>query len=306
MDRLYDVAVIGGGPGGYTAALYAARAGLRTLVLEKLSPGGQMASTEDIDNYPGFDTGMDGFELGERMQRGAEHFGAVTEFAEVTALELAAEPRRIKTSSGVFEARAVIIATGASPKKLGVPREEALTGRGVAYCAACDGMRFKDKIAAVAGGGNSAAESALELSPICETVCVVHRRDKLRAEAVYMEALQKAGNVQFFWNARIEALLGDKSLTGLRLADMVTGETKDLACDGLFVAIGRTPETELVKDQLALDKSGYIVADETTRTSVPGVFAVGDVRTKPLRQIVTAAADGAVAVKYVQEYLQAR
>lgn len=306
MNTLYDAAVIGGGPGGYTAALFAARAGLKTLVLEKLSPGGQMALTEDIENYPGSDTGMDGFELGERMQRGAEHFGAVTEFAEASSVELTASPKRIETSSGLFEALTIILATGASPKKLGIAREEALTGKGVAYCAACDGMRFKDKVVAVAGGGNSAAESAAELSSICRTVYLVHRRDRLRAEAVYTSALEKAGNVRFVWNARIEALLGDKALSGLRLTDMNTGETKDLACDGLFVSIGRTPETGLVKNQLTLDSGGYVVADETTRTSVPGVFAVGDVRTKPLRQIVTAAADGAVAVKYVQEYLRAR
>lgn len=304
MEKKYDVVIIGGGPAGYSAALYCTRAGLSTLVLEMLSAGGQMATTTQVENYPGFNEGIDGFDLAEKMLAGAERFGAVSEFAEVTALHLAENPKRIVTSDGEVLARAVILATGAVPKKLGLPDEDDLVGRGVAYCATCDGMYFKGKTVAVAGGGNSAAEDAKTLSQICKKVYLIHRRDTLRAEKAYLDPLENADNLEFIWNTQIDELLTDGKLTGLALTDRVTGTHRNLSCDGLFVAIGRDPNTALVKNQVELDAQGYIVADETTRTSVPGVFAAGDVRTKPLRQIVTAAADGAVASKYVQEFLQ--
>ena len=304
MEKKYDVVIIGGGPAGYSAALYCTRAGLSTLVLEMLSAGGQMATTTQVENYPGFNEGIDGFDLAEKMLAGAERFGAVSEFAEVTALHLAENPKRIVTSDGEVLARAVILATGAVPKKLGLPGEDDLVGRGVAYCATCDGMYFKGKTVAVAGGGNSAAEDAKTLSQICKKVYLIHRRDTLRAEKVYLDPLENADNLEFIWNTQIDELLTDGKLTGLALTDRVTGTHRNLSCDGLFVAIGRDPNTALVKNQVELDAQGYIVADETTRTSVPGVFAAGDVRTKPLRQIVTAAADGAVSSKYVQEFLQ--
>lgn len=305
MKELYDVVIIGGGPGGYAAALYCVRAGLDTLVLEKLSAGGQMATTTQVDNYPGFDEGIDGFELAEKMQRGAERFGAVTEYAEVTALDLHSSPKCITTSAGTVSAKAVILATGASPRLLGVPNEEAMRGHGVSYCATCDGMFFRNKTVVVAGGGNSAAEDALVLSKICKKVYLVHRRDTLRATQSYLAPLQKASNLEFVWNKQIDQLLiHDQQLTGISMTDRVTGETSELSCDGLFVAVGRVPDTALVKDQVALDEQGYIIADETTRTSVPGVFVVGDARTKPMRQIITAAADGATASKFVEEYLQ--
>ncbi|WP_449291257.1 thioredoxin-disulfide reductase [Oscillibacter ruminantium] len=304
MEKKYDVVIIGGGPAGYSAALYCTRAGLSTLVLEMLSAGGQMATTTQVENYPGFNEGIDGFDLAEKMLAGAERFGAVSEFAEVTALHLTENPKRIVTSDGEVLARAVILATGAVPKKLGLPDEDDLVGRGVAYCATCDGMYFKGKTVAVAGGGNSAAEDAKTLSQICKKVYLIHRRDTLRAEKVYLDPLENADNLEFIWNTQIDELLTDGKLTGLALTDRVTGTHRNLSCDGLFVAIGRDPNTALVKNQVELDAQGYIVADETTRTSVPGVFAAGDVRTKPLRQIVTAAADGAVASKYVQEFLQ--
>ena len=303
--RRADIVIIGGGPGGYAAALYCVRAGLDTLVLEKLSAGGQMATTTQVDNYPGFDEGIDGFELAEKMQRGAERFGAVTEYAEVTALDLKAVPKRITTSAGEVQGRAVILATGASPRMLGVPEEAAMRGRGVSYCAACDGMFFRGKTVAVAGGGNSAAEDALVLSKICKKVYLVHRRDTLRATKSYLGPLEKAENLEFVWNKQIDGLQAtDGQLTGISMTDRVTGERSTLPVDGLFVAVGRVPDTDLVRGQVDLDAEGYMIADETTRTSVPGVFAVGDARTKPMRQIITAAADGATASKFVEEYLQ--
>lgn len=300
---VYDMIVVGGGPAGYTAALYAARAGLTTLVLEKLSAGGQMALTEQIDNYPGFEEGIDGFTLAEQMQRQAEAFGARTEYAEVTKLDLNASPKVLDTSEGTFLAKTVAFATGANPRELGIQEEAALVGRGVAYCAACDGMRYKDKTVVVVGGGNSAAADALILSRIAQKVILVHRRDTLRATKVYHEPLMKTQNLEFRWNSTVSALLHGEELTGLRLKDTVTGAETEVPCDAVFVSIGRKPATELVEGQLELDRSGYIVADETTRTNIPGVFAVGDVRTKPLRQVVTAVADGAVAVHMAEEYL---
>lgn len=303
MEHIYDVIIIGGGPAGYTAALYAARSGLDTVVLEKLSAGGQMALTTQIDNYPGFEDGIDGFTLGEKMQAGAERFGAKTEYVEVYRADLRKEIKVLETSEGDFYGRTVIIATGAEPRELEVPGEKELIGRGVNYCAACDGMFYKGKTVAVVGGGNSAAADAMVLSRICEKVIVIHRRDTLRATKIYHEPLMKAENVEFQWDSAVKELLYDKKLTGAKLQNLKTREETELKLDGLFVSIGRKPVTELFKDELELDRAGYIIADETAQTSIPGVFAVGDVRTKAVRQIVTAAADGAVAVHYVEEYL---
>lgn len=301
--HVYDMVVVGGGPGGYTAALYAARAGLDTLVLEKLSAGGQMALTHQIDNYPGFEDGVDGFSLGENMQRQAERFGAKSEYAEVTRLDLAASPKALETSEGVFYGKTVVLAPGAVPRELDVAQEAELTGRGVAYCAACDGMFYKGLTVAVVGGGNSAAADALLLSRIAKKVILVHRRDTLRATKIYHQPLLDKENVEFRWNSTVTELLYGGKLTGVRLKNVLTGEESTLDCDGVFISIGRKPVTGLVKSQLELDPGGYIIADETTRTSIPGVYAVGDVRAKPLRQVVTAVADGAVAVHMAEEYL---
>ena len=303
MEQLYDMIVIGGGPAGYTAALYAARAGLSVLVLEKLSAGGQMALTEQIDNYPGFEDGIDGFTLGEKMQQGAERFGARTELAEVYKADLSGKLKTLETSEGAFRARTVVVATGATPRPLGVPDEESLTGKGVHYCAACDGAFYRGKTVAVVGGGNSAAADALTLSRIAKKVYLIHRRDSLRATRVYHEPLLRASNLEFCWNSTVSALLHGDRLTGLRLRDVQTDTERELPCDGVFISVGRAPATELFRNELALDKSGYIMADESTRTNLPGVFAAGDVRTKALRQVVTAVADGAVAVHYAEEYL---
>ena len=301
--HVYDMIIVGGGPGGYTAALYAARAGLDTVVLEKLSAGGQMALTEEIQNYPGFEDGIDGFTLAEKMQRQAEQFGAKTEYAQVMRMDLTAEPKILETSEGTFFAKTVVLATGANPRELGLPNEAALTGRGIAYCAACDGMRYRGRTVVVVGGGNSAAADALLLSRIARKVILVHRRDTLRATKVYHDPLMRAENLEFRWNSTVIELLHGDQLTGVRLRDVKTGAETEVPCDGVFISVGREPATELVRDQIALDKSGYVAAGETTETSVPGVYAVGDVRTKPLRQVVTAVADGATAVHMAEAYL---
>ena len=301
--HVFDMIVVGGGPAGYTAALYAARAGLDTLVLEKLSAGGQMALTEAIDNYPGYEDGIDGFTLAEKMQRQAERFGARTEYAQVERMDLTADPKVLETSEGPFAARTVVLATGAGPRELGLAGEKALVGRGVAYCAACDGMRYKGRTVVVVGGGNSAAADALLLSRIAEKVILVHRRDQLRATKVYHAPLMQAENVEFRWNSTITELLHEGKLTGVRLKDVHTGAESILPCDGLFISVGRKPATELVRGQLELDAGGYVAAGETTETSLPGVYAAGDVRTKPLRQVVTAVADGAMAVHMAEKYL---
>jgi len=303
QNHVYDMIIIGGGPGGYTAALYAARAGLSTIVLEKLSAGGQMALTHQIDNYPGFEEGIDGFTLATKMQTQAERFGARSEYAEVTRLDLSADPKVVETSEGTFLGKTVVLATGATPRELGIPEEPALVGRGVAYCAACDGMFYRGKTVVVVGGGNSAAADALLLSRVAKQVILVHRRDALRATKVYHEPLMNAENVQFRWNSTVTALLHGEKVTGVRIRNALTGEEQEIACDGVFVSVGRKPASGLAAGQVALDESGYVVADETTRTSIPGVYAVGDVRTKRLRQVVTAVADGAMAVHMAEEYL---
>lgn len=301
--KQYDVAIIGGGPAGYSAALYCARAGFSTAVIEQLAPGGQMSTTSEIDNYPGFDDTIDGFDLAERMQRGAERFGAVTEFADVTSVQLTGETKLLKTSEGDFEARAVILATGAAPRELGVAHEKELRGRGVAYCATCDGRMYKDKTVVVVGGGNTAAADAIFLAKLCKKVYLIHRRDSLRATKLYLDALQKMENVELVWNSKVKEFLYDAKVQGVTVENVQTGETRRIEAEGVFVAVGRVPNTAMFRDQLELDESGYIVADESTRTSLPGVYAIGDVRTKELRQIVTAAADGAVASHYIESYL---
>lgn len=302
-NQIYDTIIIGGGPAGYTAALYATRAGLSTLVLEKFSAGGQMTKTSVIDNYPGFNEGVDGFTLGTKMQMGAERFGAKTLQTEVLSVNLSEKVKKITSDSGEYLAKTVIIATGAEHKSLNLQNEQELLGRGVGYCAACDGMFFKGKTVGVVGGGNSAAADALLLSKICKKVYLIHRRDTLRATKIYHAPLMKAENVEFKWNSKVSKFLFDKRLNGVEIENVENGTVAELNLDGLFISIGRAPSTELFKGQLELDEFGYIIADETCKTNVQGVYAIGDVRTKPLRQIVTATADGATAVHFAEEYI---
>jgi len=303
MKRIYDMVIIGGGPGGYTAALYAARSGLSVVVLEKLSAGGQMALTPQIDNYPGYPQGVDGFQLAMDMQSGAERFGTESVLAQVQSVKLQGDVKEIETSEGVFYGKTVVIATGASPRELGLPDEQALIGRGVGYCAHCDGMFYRNKTVVIVGGGNSAAADALHMSRIAKKVILVHRRDTLRATKVYHQPLMETANVEFMWDSAVTALHHGEKLTGITVKDLKTGQEQIVECDGLFVSIGRKPASELVKGQLALDESGYILAEDTTKTEIPGVYAIGDVRVKQLRQIVTAVADGALAAHHAAEYL---
>lgn len=303
MKNNYDVIVIGGGPAGYTAALYTVRAGLSTLVIEKLYAGGQINETTQIDNYPGFPDGIDGFTLGQKLQQGAQRFGAETKNTEVVAVKLQGSEKIVETLDGIYRARAVVVATGAGHKHLGLAKEQELVGKGVAYCAACDGNFYRGKTVAVVGGGNSAAADALLLSRIAAKVILIHRRDSLRATKIYHEPLKERENVEFRWNSKVTELLYEEKLTGVRIQNVLTGQEKDIAVDGVFISIGRKPATELFAGELALDEGGYIIAGESTQTEVPGVYAAGDVRTKKVRQIITAAADGASAAHHIEEYL---
>ena len=301
MEKIYDMIIVGGGPGGYTAALYAARAGLDVMLIERLSAGGQMNLTSQIDNYPGFPEGVDGFQLGYHMQQQAERFGAKTKYAEVLKLELEGNIKVVYTNEGVYRAKTVVISTGANPRQLGVAREKDLIGRGVGYCAHCDGGFYRGKTVMIVGGGNSAAAEALYLSRIAKEVILVHRRDTLRATQIYHKPLMDAPNIRFLWNSQVTELLGEDILSQVKVQNLENGEAQILDVQGLFVSIGRKPATDLVKDQLTLDGAGYIMAGENTKTNIPGVYAVGDVRTKELRQIVTAVADGAMAAHMAEQ-----
>ena len=303
MEKIYDMIIVGGGPGGYTAALYGARAGLDVLIIERLSAGGQMNLTGQIDNYPGFPEGVDGFQLSYNMQQQAERFGARTNYAEVLKLELEADVKKVITNEGEYLARSVVFSTGANPRQLGVEREQEMIGRGVGYCAHCDGGFYRGKTVAVVGGGNSAVAEALYLSRIAKEVILIHRRDSLRATQIYHKSLMAAPNIRIVWNSEVVQLLGEDLLEGVKVKNLLSAEEEILNVQGLFVSIGRKPATELVKEQLTLDSAGYIMAGENTQTNLPGVYAVGDVRTKQLRQIVTAVADGAMAAHMAEQYL---
>ena len=303
MSKIYDMIIIGGGPAGYSAALYASRAGLEVAVIEKMSPGGQMAITETIDNYPGFDEGIDGFSLGMKMQAGAERFGAVTKYGEVTSVELREKVKKVVTTSGEYFSRMVVIATGADPRTLGIAGEDELYGRGIHYCGHCDGRFYKGKTVAVVGGGNTAAEDAIYLSRLASKVYLIYRKESLSATKIYHDPLERAENVEMIANSTVSNVSSEQKVSGVTVKNLKSGEEREIALDGIFVSIGRKPNTYLFEGQIELDKNGYIVADETTRTSLDGVYAIGDVRTKALRQVVTAVSDGAVAVHFAEEYI---
>ncbi len=303
MQHVYDVLIIGGGPAGYTAALYSARAGLDTFVIEGFCVGGQMALTGEIENYPGFDNGVDGFTLGTKMQNSAERFGAKTLYAEVRNVDFSKAVKKVTTADGTLFARAVIVASGASPRRLELDGEEALIGNGLHYCAHCDGRFYKGKTVAVVGGGNSAVSDAIYLSKLAKEVILIHRRKELRATKLYRDILSSLKNVRLMTEKRITEFIKDERLSGVVIENTENGEKSTIFCEGLFVSIGRQPTTAFLNGALALDENGYIIADESTKTSADGVFAAGDVRTKSLRQIITAASDGAVAADEAEKYL---
>lgn len=303
VNHVYDMIIIGGGPAGYTSALYGAMAGFGVLLIEKMSAGGQMVQTNEIDNYPGFEDGIDGFTLGEKMKKQAEKFGAKTVYSEVFDLNLDSETKVIEAAGETYYSKTVVIATGAGPRELGLKNESDLVGRGVAYCASCDGMFYRGKTVVVVGGGNTAVEDALLLSRIAKKVIIVHRRESFRATKVYYERLLKSENVEFRLNSVVEELLHDGKITGVRIKNVIDESLDVIGCDGVFISIGRKPATDFLKSKIALDGSGYVIAGEDMKTNVDGVYAVGDVRAKALRQIVTAVSDGAIAVHSAEEYL---
>lgn len=302
--KTYDVAIIGAGPAGLTAAMYAARAGLDTALIENLSPGGQMAQTEHLENYPGFNQSTSGYELSEIMHAQTEHFGVHTIYDGVVGADLQSDPKRLQLTDSELAAKSVIVATGARPAKLGVEGEEALIGSGVSYCATCDGNFFKGRDVCIVGGGDTAAADAIYLSRICRHIYLFVRRDALRATAIYHSKLEQLDNVEIVWNTVVEAVLEDDgAVSGVRVRDRVSGESREVPVAAVFVAIGTVPNTEFLDGEIELDQTGHIVAREMGDTSVPGVFAAGDVRTKVLRQVSTAVADGANSADACAQYL---
>nr|WP_317297413.1 thioredoxin-disulfide reductase [Clostridium fessum] len=305
MYTMYDIIIIGSGPAGLSAAIYAQRACLDTIVIEKNGiSGGQVLNTWEVDNYPGF-PGVTGFELSRQFREHANKLGARVVQDEVVQVELSGNVKKVVCEEETYEARCVILASGAHHRTLEVPGEEELRGAGVSYCATCDGAFFRGRTVAVVGGGDAALEDAIFLARMCEKVYIVHRRDKLRGAKRLQERLQALENIEFVWNSETVAIEGNAQVEALRLRQTQTGEERRLDVDGVFIAVGIAPESELYAGQLELDEQGYIRADESGQTSVPGVFAAGDVRTKALRQILTAASDGANCVASAERYLQA-
>ena len=302
---IHDVVIVGSGPAGYTAAIYAARAQLNPVVLAgSVTAGGALMNTTEVENYPGFIEGIMGPELMNQMQEQAERFGTDIRYEDVTALELEGDVKRITTSDGVYEARTVIISTGSEYRHLGIDGEERLSGHGVSYCATCDGFFFKDQDIVVVGGGDSAMEEATFLTRFARSVTVVHRRDELRASAVMAKRAQEDPKISFAWNSRVVELHGEDSLTGVTLEDPVTGERRQIEATGLFVAIGQVPRSELVADVLELDEAGYIKVEvPSQRTRIPGVFACGDVADPTYQQAITAAGSGCRAALDAEHYL---
>lgn len=305
MGKLYDCIIIGSGPAGLTAAIYAARACLSVLVLEKeFVSGGQVVNTYEVDNYPGY-RGISGFDLGMKFREHAEKLDVEFVMEGVERVDLEKEEKIIYTDQSEYHGRTVILAMGASHRKLEVRGEEDFSGMGVSYCATCDGAFFKGRTVAVIGGGDAAAEDAIYLAKGCEHVYVIHRRNTMRAAAILQDQLKGCENVTFLWDTEITRIVGEEHVEGLWMKHVKTGEERMLDLDGVFIAVGMTPETEIVSKLLQTDETGYIVAGEDTATSQPGIFAAGDIRTKALRQIITAAADGANAAIAAQKYLMA-
>ncbi len=303
MSKAYDVIIIGGGPAGLSAGLYTSRAGLKTLLIEKGMIGGQITNAELVENYPGFPEGISGFDLGDSIHRQATKFGVETVSAEVTGVELGEGEKVIKTSEGDYTARAVIIAGGAALQKLGVPREEELTGKGVSYCATCDGAFFRGKAVAVVGGGDSALEEAILLTRFASRVIVIHRRDQLRASTIAQYRAFANEKIEFMWDTVVDGIIGDDRVTGLNVRNVKTNATSTIEVAAVFIYVGQRPNTDYLKGILPLDEEGRIITNERMETEVSGVFAAGDIRKHSARQVITAAGDGATAALSAERYL---
>ena len=300
---MYDLIIIGSGPAGLTAGIYASRARLSTLVLEQnFVSGGQIIDTYEIDNYPGL-PGISGMDLADKMSQHAEKLGVAIENVIVTSLDLTGPVKKVITDDNVYEAKAVIIASGATHSHLGAPGEEEFAGHGVSYCATCDGGFYRKKDTLVVGGGDVAVEDAIYLARLCNKVYVVHRRDELRAAKVLQENLLSLPNVEMVWNSVVKTINGTQKVESVTVTNVKDRSERTIPVQGAFIAVGISPRSEFAKNHIEMDEKGYIIADETGRTSVPGVFAAGDVRGKQLRQVVTAVADGANAVTSVEKYL---
>ncbi len=300
---MYDVIIVGGGPAGFTAALYSARSNLKTLLIERFFAGGQMSTTEVMENYPGFEEPINGIELAMRMENQAKKFGTEVISEEVVELDLDDEIKIVKTTNGEYRCKTVILGMGGSPRKLGLPSENNLMGRGISYCATCDGSFYRDMDVAIIGGGDTAVEDANYLSRLCNKVYLVHRRDELRATKTLQDDVFKNPKVEIVWDSVPESINGDMSVESINVKNKKTGDVRTLEVSGIFVAIGSNPNTELIKDKLRLSASGYIVTGEDMQTSIAGVFACGDIRDKLLRQVVTAAADGAIAAYAAEKHI---
>ncbi|NCO60296.1 MAG: thioredoxin-disulfide reductase [Deltaproteobacteria bacterium CG_4_8_14_3_um_filter_51_11] len=299
-----DLVIIGGGPAGLTAGLYAARAKLKTILLERFAPGGQILTTDWVENYPGFPDGISGYDLVDKMKGQAERFGLIIRSQEVQGLELVGEKKSVITDSGTIETRAVIIACGAAPQKLDIEGEGLLTGKGVSYCATCDGPFFRDQPVAVIGGGDTAVEEALYLTRFASKVFIIHRRDRLRAIQLIQERARNEPKIEFIWDTVALKISGDTAVKGLELKNVKTGSISTLPVEGVFVFIGYIPNSGLVRDTLSLDEWGFIKTDNEMATVIPGVFAAGDVRSKALRQVATAVGEGATAAYMAQRYIE--
>lgn len=299
-----ELIIVGGGPAGLTSAIYSARALIDTLVIEKMLPGGQPVLTTFIENYPGFPEGISGPELAERLESQAGKFGAkIITSRPVLNISRKEEGFEVKTEMESFLGKAVIVATGTSPRKLNVPGEEEFTGRGVSYCAVCDGAFYRDRVVAVVGGGDSAMDESIYLTRFASKVFVIHRRNQLRAEKILQERAFSNPKISFIWDTVVQSIEGDRKVELLKLKNVKTGEISELKVDGIFIYIGSTPNSSMVKDLVELDENGFIITDNCMKTSVPGLFAAGDVRNTNFRQLATAIGDGAIAANSAERYL---
>ena len=303
MNEKYDVVIIGGGPAGLTAGLYASRAKLNSLLIERGLVGGQVANAERVENYPGFPEGINGFELGQLMHQQATKYGLKTLLAEVTGIELQEGQKVVKTTEGDFIAKAVIIAGGSERQKLGVSGEEKFTGKGVSYCATCDAAFFRERPVAVVGGGDAAITEALHLAKFASRVTVIHRRDQLRASRILQEKAFSQPKIEFRWNSIVEKIEGKDLVKRIGLRQVKTGEESALEVAGIFISIGLKPNTDYLKGILPLDVTGHIITDEKMETKIPGIFAAGDIRHNSTRQVITAAGDGATAAIYAEKFI---